>query len=134
MALLPEELLKNVNVDTTVQEKAITFPTDTKLCHRMRIKLISAAKKRKIALRQTYVRVGKRACIMQARYAHAKQMKRSRKEFKKVRSYLGRVTRDIQRKVDVSEDLELCHLLSQAEKLFKTGKEYTKKAIQPTCA
>ena len=46
IGLLPERLIKNVNVDTTVQEKAITFPTDTKLCHRMRIKLISAAKKR----------------------------------------------------------------------------------------
>lgn len=122
MALLPEDLLKNVNVDTTVQEKAISFPTDTKLCHRMRIKLISAAKKRKILLRQTYVRVGKRACIMQARYAHAKQMKRSRKEFKKVRSYLGRVTRDIQRKIEIT-DPELSFLLSQAEQLLKQEKK-----------
>jgi transposase, IS5 family len=122
MALLPEDLLKNVNVDTTVQEKAINFPTDTKLCHRMRIKLISAAKKRRILLRQTYVRVGKRACIMQARYAHAKQMKRARKEFKKVRGYLGRVTRDIQRKTNVTDDTELCFLLSQAEQLLKQEK------------
>lgn len=127
MALLPENLLKNVNVDTTVQEKVITFPTDTKLCHRMRIKLISAAKKRTISLRQTYVRVGKRACIMQARYAHAKQMKRARKEFKKVRSYLGRVTRDIQRKTDVTDDPELRFLLSQAEQLLKQEKNSQKK-------
>lgn len=62
-ALLPEKLLKRVNVDATVQEKAITFPADTKLCHRMRIKLVAAAKKRGIKLRQTYIRVGKRACI-----------------------------------------------------------------------
>lgn len=32
----PGDLLKNVGVDTTVQEKATTFPTNTKLCHRMR--------------------------------------------------------------------------------------------------
>jgi transposase, IS5 family len=95
MALIPEKLFKNVNVDTTVQEKAITFLTDTKLCHRMPIKLIVAAKKRSIELRQTYVRVGKRACIMQARYAHAQQIKRAKKEFRKVRCYLGRVTLDI---------------------------------------
>lgn len=50
LALLPEELLKNVTVDTTVQEKAIAFPTDTQLCHRMRIKLLAGAKKRKIEL------------------------------------------------------------------------------------
>lgn len=127
MALLPEDLLKNVNVDTTVQEKVITFPTDTKLCHRMRIKLIAAARKRKIILRQSYLRVGKRACIMQARYAHAKQMKRARKEFKKVRCYLGRVTRDIQRKATLPYDTELNTLLSQAEQLLKQEKNTPKK-------
>ena len=123
MGLLPEKLFKNVNVDTTVQEKAITFPTDTKLCHRMRIKLIAAAKKRGIVLRQTYVRIGKRACIMQARYAHANQMKRARKAFKEVRCYLGRVTRDIERKADVQNDPELHALLSQSNRLLKQKKE-----------
>ena len=59
---------------------------------------------------------------MQARYAHAKQMKRARKEFKKVRSYLGRVTRDIQRKTDVTRDPELHFLLSQAEQFLKQEK------------
>lgn len=123
MALLPEKLFKNVNVDTTVQEKSITFPTDTKLCHRMRIKLIAAAKKRGIELRQTYVRVGKRACIMQARYAHAHQMKRAKKEFKKVRSYLGRVTRDIERKAALQYDPELALLLNQSNRLLKQKKD-----------
>jgi len=126
-ALLPKKLLKNVNVDTTVQEKAITFPTDTKLCYRMRIKLVHAAKKRGLKLRQTYVRVGKRACIMQARYAHAAQMKRARKEFKKVKSYLGRVTRDIIRQIDLSQDQELAYLISQAEQLLKQEKNTPKK-------
>jgi len=126
-ALLPAKLLKKVNVDTTVQEKAITFPTDTKLCHRMRIKLVLAAKKRGLTLRQTYVRIGKRACIMQARYAHAGQMKRAKKEFKKVKSYLGRVTREIGRKVDLSKDAELLFLVSQAEQLLKQEKNTPKK-------
>jgi len=126
-AMLPEKLIRNVNVDTTVQEKAITFPTDTKLCHRMRIKLVHAAKKRELKLRQTYVRVGKRACIKQARYAHATQMKRARKEFKKVKSYLGRVTRDIIRQVDLSKDTELASLISQSERLLKQEKNTPKK-------
>lgn len=126
-AFLPEKLLKKVNVDTTVQEKSITFPTDTKLCHRMRIKLVVAAKGRKIKLRQTYVRVGKKASVMQGRYAHAGQMKRARKEFKKVKSYLGRVTRDIQRQVDVSKDAELSYLIFQSEQLLRQGKNTPKK-------
>jgi IS5 family transposase len=126
-ALLPEKLIKNVNVDTTVQEKAIAFPTDTKLCHRMRIKLVQAAKKRHLKLRQTYVRVGRRASIMQARYAHASQMKRARKQFKKVKSYLGRVTRDIIRQVDLSKDPELAFLISQSEQLLRQEKNTPKK-------
>lgn len=121
--LLPEKLLKRVNVDTTVQEKAITFPTDTKLCHRMRIKLVAAAKKRGIKLRQTYIRVGKRACIMQGRYAHAGQMKRAKKQYKKVKSYLGRVMRDILRARDVCQDKELALLISQAQKLLVQEKD-----------
>ena len=126
-ALLPEKLLKQVNVDTTVQVKAITFPTDTKLCHRMRIKLVQAAKYRGLKLRQTYVRVGKRACIMQTRYAHAGQMKRARKTFKKVKSYLGRVMRDIIRQADLSHDPELVFLISQAQQLLKQEKDTPKK-------
>lgn len=59
---------------------------------------------------------------MQARYAHAKQMKRAQKEFKKVRCYLGRVTRDIERKADLSNDPELTLLLSQANQLLKQKK------------
>ena len=127
MGLLPEKLIKNVNVDTTVQEKAITFPTDTKLCHRMRIQLILAAKKKGIILRQTYIRVGKKAYIKQARYAHAKQMKRARKEFKKVHSYLGRVTRDIERKINLIEAPELALLLSQANQLLIQKKDSSNK-------
>jgi IS5 family transposase len=125
--LLPEKLLKKVNVDTTVQEKAITFPTDTKLCHRMRVKLVVAAKKRNINLRQTYVRVGKKASIMHGRYAHARQMKRAKKEFKKVKSYLGRVTRDIIKQTDLSKDPELAYLIFQAEQLLKQEKNTPKK-------
>ena len=60
----------------------------------MRIKLVHAAKKRGLKLRQTYVRIGKRACIKQARYAHAAQMKRAKKEFKKVKSYF--IGRDVE--------------------------------------
>jgi IS5 family transposase len=120
--LLPEKLLKKVYVDTTVQEKNIAFPTDTKLCHRLRIKLILAAKKRNLQLRQTYVRVGKKAFVKQGRYAHACQMKRARKEYKKVKSYLGRVMRDITRRINIKDDVELANLILQSERLLKQEK------------
>ena len=125
--LLPEKLIKNVNVDTTVQEKAITFPTDTKLCHRSRVKLVEAAKKRGVRLRQTYVRVSKRACSMQARHVPAGQMKKAKAQLKKVKNYLGRVTRDIIRQVDLSKDPELAFLVSQSNKLLQQEKNTPKK-------
>lgn len=50
-------------VDTTVQPKAITFPTDAKLLHRAREKLVGLAQKLGVTLRQSYVRVGKVALI-----------------------------------------------------------------------
>ena len=59
-----------VIVDTTVQPKAVAFPTDAKLMHRARERLIRLAKKHGVTLRQSYERVGKRALIAHQRYAH----------------------------------------------------------------
>lgn len=120
--LLPEKLCRRVNVDTTVQEKAITFPTDAKLFYRMRINLVKAADKRDVNLRQSYHRVGKYALLNQNRYAHARQMKRAQRELKKLKNYLGRVTRDIIRKVP-SPDAELSYLLNLATRLFKQKRD-----------
>ena len=66
-----------VIVDTTVQEKAITFPTDAKLMHKARERLVRLAKAKGVALRQSYARVGKIALIQPQRYAHAKQFRRA---------------------------------------------------------
>lgn len=71
--------LKRVTVDTTVQEKAVTFPTDAKLIHRARERLVRLARAHGVPLRQSYVRLGKRGLIMQGRYRHAKQHKRANK-------------------------------------------------------
>ena len=63
--------LENVNVDTTVQEKAVAFPTDARLYHRMIEKLVKQAKQAKkcgVSLRQSYQRVAKKALVMSGRY------------------------------------------------------------------
>jgi len=106
-----------VNVDTTVQEKAIAFPTDARLYHKMRVALVREAKRRGIRLRQSYRFVGKRALARQGRYAHARQMKRARRETRKLATYLRRVVRDIRRKVP-EPDEALAILLERAEKLL----------------
>jgi len=88
-----------VTVDTTVQEKAIAFPTDARLYHKGRVWLVRLAKRSGIELRQSYLRKGKQALFMQQRYAAARQPKRARRELKRSRVYLGRVYRDILRKL-----------------------------------
>jgi transposase, IS5 family len=85
-------------VDTTVQPKAIAFPTDARLMQRARERLVRLAKAHGVELRQSYRRVGKLALIQHQRYAHAKQFQRATRALKKLRTYLGRIVRDIGRR------------------------------------
>ena len=96
-AMAPKDLAR-VIVDTTVQPKAVMFPTDAKLLNRARERLVRLAQKRGVRLRQSYRRVGKRALIAHQRYAHAHQFKRANKALRKLKTYAGRVIRDIARK------------------------------------
>jgi transposase, IS5 family len=114
-AMKPGDLAR-VIVDTTVQPKNITFPTDAKLLNRAREKLVKLAKKQGVELRQSYARVGKFALIQHQRYAHAKQFKRANRALRTLKTYLGRVIRDIARKIDSDPGREaaFAHLLSLA--------------------
>src|SRR5829696_3308502 len=98
--------LERVAVDTTVQPKAVAHPTDARLMHRALIKLVVLARRNGISLRQSYVRVAKRAAIMIGRYSHAHQFKRARRELRFLRARLGRVIRDIRRKIAGNAALE----------------------------
>jgi transposase, IS5 family len=104
-AAKPADFAK-VIVDTTVQPKAVAFPTDAKLMHRARERLVRLAKKHGVKLRQSYERVGKHALIAYQRYAHAKQFKRANRSLRTIRTYLGRVCRDIVRKIKRSDGLK----------------------------
>jgi hypothetical protein len=95
-----------VIVDTTVQPKAVAFPTDAKLMHRARERLAKLAKTTGVSLRQSHERLGKRALIAHQRYAHAKQFKRANRALKTIRTYLGPVVRDILRKIKGEGELE----------------------------
>ena len=103
-AIKPADL-NRVIVDTTVQPKNVMFPTDARLLNRAREILVRLAPRCGIKLRQSYARVGKFALIKHQRYAHAKQFKRANKALKTLRTYLGRVIRDIGRKHSGNADL-----------------------------
>jgi transposase, IS5 family len=98
--------LKRVTVDTTVQPKAITFPTDAKLVHAAIRGLNRLAREHGVRLRQSYLRIAKLAAMMAGRYAHAKQFKRHRQQLRLLRTRLGRLIRDIRRKIAGRREVE----------------------------
>ena len=75
------------------------------MAHRAREHLVRLAKKHQLILRQSYERISKRAFIAHQRYAHAKQFNRAKKELRRLRTYLGRLERDIVRKIKGNEQL-----------------------------
>jgi transposase, IS5 family len=95
-----------LTVDTTVQPKAIAHPTDARLMHRAIVKLVALARRHGVPLRQSYLRVAKRAAIMVGRYTHAHQFKRMRRALKFLRTRLGRLIRDISRQIDGQPELQ----------------------------
>jgi IS5 family transposase len=112
---------ERVSVDTTVQTKDVRFPTDARLYDRMREVLVRGAESNDIDLRQNYARVGKRILRRQQNYAHAKQMRRAARETKRLKTLLGRVIRDIDRKAcspseNLKEQLALAKQLIMQER------------------
>ena len=116
-AIKPSDL-NRVIVDTTVQPKNVMFPTDARLLNRAREILVRLAQRCGIKLRQSYARVGKFALIKHQRYAHAKQFKRANRALKKLKTYLGRIIRDIGRKrgghADLIQEIALSRMLLRA--------------------
>ncbi len=112
--------LERVTVDTTVQEKAIAHPTDSRLYLKALQALVRQAKKAGLALRQSHTRLAKKAAAKAGRYAHAKQYRRMRRELKRLRTYLGRVYRDVGRKIagDGEREARFARLLGLVERLL----------------
>lgn len=134
---LKEQEVERVNVDTTVQEKAIAFPTDARLYHKARRALVRLARQLGCRLRQSYQRLSKKALWKQSRYASAQQLKRARKETKKLRTYLGRVLRNVERFYGPLTEKQ-AQLLVVARRIFEqersdTGKVYSVHAPEVEC-
>jgi IS5 family transposase len=112
--------LERVNVDTTVQPKATAHPLDSRLYHRALEVLVRQAKRAGLRLRQSYLRLAKRARHQVQRYGHARQFKRMRREVRRLRTYLGRVYRDVGRKIQGEDALErrFARLLGLVERLL----------------
>ena len=118
-AVTPAEL-EVVVVDTTVQEKAVAYPTDSRLLEVARAKIVLLAKRAGVELKQTYAKEGKSLRRRAGGYAHAKQFKRLRRVLKRQRTILGRLVRDVRRKLEALPDgaqAELSPWLERAERI-----------------
>ena len=93
---------ERVIVDTTVQEKAIAHPVDSRLLEIARAKVVQVAKQAGVVLKQTFAKEGKELRRKAGGYAHAKQFRRLKRTVKRQRTILGIVLREIKRKLTTS--------------------------------
>jgi IS5 family transposase len=118
----------NVSVDTTVQEKNITFPTDNKLHRKIIDKCLAIATKQGLPVRQSYVRTLKKLALEQRFRNHPRNRARARKADRKVKTIAGRLVRELERNLSVcspySKQLELFKRVL-AQKRSDKGKVYS---------
>jgi IS5 family transposase len=113
---------ERIIVDTTVQEKAIAHPVDSRLLEIARAKIVQAAQRVGLKLKQTFAKLGSQLRRKAGGYAHAKQFKRLRRTVKRQRTILGVVLREIKRKLgtaggSVARIAHLNTLLERAERI-----------------
>lgn len=146
MGAVKKAEFERVIVDTTVQEKAIVFPTDSRLLEATRIKLVGLAKGAGIGLKQTFEREGKALRRKACGYAHAKQFKRLRRTTKRQRTIVGILLRSIRRQMSelqmskLGQEIQqrLAPWLERAERIMRQrphdkGKLYALHAPEAEC-
>ncbi|TGG89361.1 IS5 family transposase, partial [Natronospirillum operosum] len=97
------ESFKTAVIDTTVMEKAIAHPSDSKLLQKSRERLVALARKQGVKLRQTYAKEFRDLSYKASRYAHARQMNRLKRTNQTMATRVGRLIRELLNKVPVEE-------------------------------
>jgi IS5 family transposase len=121
-----------VIVDTTVQEKAIAYPTDSRLMEIARYQVVKHAKAVGVSFKQTYAKEGATLRRKAGGYAHAKQFKRLRGAVKRQRTILGKLIREVQQKC-VAKQAQLQALQSQINAAVSpAGNPAVNPAVNPT--
>jgi transposase, IS5 family len=104
--VIRESDMTSVIVDTTVMPKNIAFPTDSRLYYKSLRHLLRFSKRFNIKLRQSYYFVSKRTLRLVSRYAHSRKMKQARRETRRLKTYFGRVLREVERHVRCDAELQ----------------------------
>lgn len=128
VGIVTPDSFKKVIVDTTIMPKNIAYPTDSRLYLRSLETMVSFAKENGICLRQTYVRLGKRLARLFSRYAHARQMRRAKRELKRLKTITGRVLRELKRWAqDEGRKQKAYELIEKVSKILSQKKEDSNK-------
>ena len=129
---------KEVCIDTTVQEKNITYPTDAKLRKKIIVRCWDIAGKEGIKLRQSYRRTLKQLMIDQRFREHPKRRKKANAAARKIDTIAGRVVRDIERKLTSEQklvyekDLLIFNMVLQQQRSDK-NKIYSIHELEVSC-
>jgi transposase, IS5 family len=113
---------KEVLVDSTVQEKNITYPTDAKLHKRVIDKVNKIAQQEGIVLRQTYTRTLKQLLIDQRFHSHPKRRKKAKAALRKIKTIAGRQVRDIERQFTDKQKLKYQDLFIILNKILQQNR------------
>lgn len=95
----------------------MAYPTDSRLLERGRQYLVKLAATLSINLRQNYNRQAPRLAAQVGRYAHARQYRRMKGALKSLRTVVGRVWRDIDRKLDRQDEIQATKATSILERV-----------------
>lgn len=94
----------HVSIDTTVQEKNITYPTDAKLHKKIITKCQSIVREEGLSMRQSYTRTLKKLSIDQRFRNHPKNKAKAVKADKKTKTIAGRLVRELERNLSVGSE------------------------------
>ena len=118
---------REVLVDTTVQEKNITFPTDTKLYTRVIDHCVDIADKERIALRQSYKRTTKKLMVAQRFRNHPKNRKKALAAQRKLKTIAGRLIRELERKLPAASLSKYANEITIYQRILNQKKNSTHK-------
>ena len=120
-----EKHLRRVPIDTTVMPKAVTHSIDSKLLQRGIEILARLARRHGIRLRQSYLRVARRAKREAAKLIHAGRRRQAERQVRQLRTWLGRLVRDIGRKIagDAATEVAFAGPLGRIAQLLRQRRE-----------
>jgi IS5 family transposase len=92
---------KEVVIDSTVQEKNVTYPTDTKLYRKVIVRCWKLADREQIQLRRRYRKEVRKCLLAQRGRGHWRTVKQAQRATRKLKTIAGRLLRELGRKLSV---------------------------------